>query len=156
MSIEIVQPFTLVNPATGEQFDLDAPTETLGQFLVDVREFELLVREHKKVVQRELLARMDRQAKWTEHVAGLKLVGSSPAPSDEWDGAELRTTLLELVDAGVLSIEAVDAAVETRVTYHPKKGGVNALRKLGGQVAQVVDQLARPVEKERHVRVSRG
>jgi hypothetical protein len=156
MSTEITRPIEVWNPTTGELLDLTAPTDDLGRFLADVRELEELMRESKRFVSQELLARMDKQAKWTFHSSGLKLSGDSPAPVEEWNGAELRTALLELVDAGVIAIEAVDAAVETVVSYHPKKAGINQLRKLGGAVAETIDGLARQTERTRRVTVSRA
>lgn len=144
------------NPLSGEVLTLASPSDDLGRYLADLREFESVLREHKKMVTRELLGRMDKQASWTQHFAGLKLTGQSPQPGEEWDGAELREALLKLVDEGKLSIEAVDAAVETVVSYNVKKAGVNKLRKVGGVVASTVDGLVRPVERERRVSVSRA
>lgn len=146
----------LVNPSTGELVELDGPTEALAEFLADMREHESLCREAKKLVTREVVSRMDRQAAWTIRAAGLKLSAASPQPTEEFDGPELKEALHALVEEGVISIEAVDAAVETVVTYKPRKAGIVALRKLGGRVAEVVDAHSREVEKERYVSVSRA
>jgi hypothetical protein len=152
-----IQPSTqLVNPATGEPLSLDSPSPELGRYLADLREFESVLREFKRLVSRELLSRMDREASWTLRADELKIVGQSPAPSEEWDGAELRQALLEHVDAGRLSVEAVDAAVETIISYKTRKAGITALRKLGGPIAETVNGLARTAERERRVTVSRN
>jgi hypothetical protein len=152
-----IQPSTqLVNPATGEALSLESPSPDLGRYLADIREFESILRESKRIVSRELLSRFDREASWTHRFDDLKIVGQSPAPSEEWDGAELRQALLEHVDAGRLSIEAVDAAVETIVSYKPRKAGITALRKLGGPIAETVNRLARTAERERRVSVTRA
>jgi hypothetical protein len=155
VSTEVDTQFTVVSPASGEVLTLAAPTGDLAGWLADVREWESNLREAKRIVQAEILARLDKQASWTTHEAGLKISGDSPAPTEIWDGAELRTALLELVDEDLLSIEAVDAAVQTVVTYKPAKAGISKLRKLGGRVADVVDSLCQTVERERRVTVSR-
>jgi hypothetical protein len=154
--MEITTLVEVLNPTTGEILSLDRPTGELGRYLLEVREFEQVLREHKNLVTRELLARLDKDASWTLYEDGLKIVGQSPAPVKEWDGAELRSALLGLVDEGVLSIEAVDAAVETIVTYKPRKAGIGKLRKLGGRVKATVDELARESEPRRSVTVSGG
>jgi hypothetical protein len=157
MSTELEQVPEFANPVTGEVLTLAAPTEDLARFLADLRDLESRFREAKGIVTREITARLDRQAKWTLHLpGGLKIRGQSPAPVEEWDGLELRSALLELVDEGVVDIEAVDAAVETVVTYKPLKRGINSLRKLGGRVGAVVEAHRRESEPERRVSVSRG
>ena len=154
VSTELVQ---VVSPRTGEIIPLDARTDVLAGFLLDVREMESMLREAKREVTREILNRCDRQASWTLHLeGGLKVTGQSPSPSEEWDGPALREALLDHVDAGRLSIEAVDAAVETVVSYRVRKSGVAALRKLGGPVADTVNQLCQQTEKERRVSVTRA
>lgn len=156
--MELDAPFTIVSPATGEVLALDAPTEDLAGWLVDVRDWEAQARDAKRVVTAEILSRLDRGASWTAHFpdAGIKISGDSPAPVEEWDGAELRTFLLDLVDEGVITVEAVDAAVQTVVTYKPRKAGINALRKLGGRAQEVVDALCRTVERDRRITVTRS
>jgi hypothetical protein len=156
MSELVTRPIEVISPATGEFISLDSPTEKLGECLADIRDYESLLREAKRALTTELLARFDRNAQWTVHAGGFKLSGQSPAPVEEWDGAELRTALLGLVDADLLSIEAVDAAVETVVTYKPRKAGINALKKLGGRVGEVVESLRQESERERRITVSRA
>ena len=102
----------------------------------------------------ELLSRFDREAKWTAHVGDLKITGDSPAPAESWDGADLFAALTDLVEAGVISIDAVNAAVQVETVYKPRKAGLTALRRLGGRAAEVVDALAQSVEKDRRVTVS--
>ena len=157
MSTELdTQPITVVSPRTGEVLELDSSTEDLAGYLADVREYESLLREAKNLVQRELLHRMDRAAKWTERVPKYKLSAPSPKPEEQWDGATLRARLLELVDTGALAIEAVDAAVETVVSFKIRKAGVNALRAQDGAAARIVDELVTTVEKDRRVTVTRA
>ena len=156
MSTELGRPITVVSPRTGELLELSAPDEDLAGWLADVREHESLLREAKNLVQRELLRRMDRSAKWTVRVPKFKLTGTSPKPEETWDGAVLRERLHDLVDDGELTVEAVDAAVETVISFKVRKAGVNALRAAGGRAAAIVDELAIATEKERRVSVSRA
>ena len=156
MSTEVGQPITVVSPRTGEVLNLDAPTEDLGGYLADVRETESMLREAKRLVTCELVSRFDQAAKWTVHAGGLKLSAPSPAPTEEFDAPALRDALLELVDQGLLSVEAVDAAVETVVSYKARKGGINALRKLGGKVAETTAAHCTETVKERYVSVGRA
>jgi hypothetical protein len=155
---EIVQTTSiqLVNPTTGELITLDSPTDDLANFLADMREHESLCREAKKLVTREVVSRMDKQASWTVHAGGLKLSTSSPAPTEEFDGPMLHEALQVLVDQGVISVEALDAAVETVIKYEPRRKGINALRKLGGRAAEIVNAHATEVHKDRYIKVERA
>jgi hypothetical protein len=144
----------LLDPKTGEQLTLDHPTEDLARYLDSVRSLEWELRTQKRLVTEELLARMDKSASWTMHLPGMKVTGQSPAPEESWNGAELREALLRLADEGVITAEAVDAAVETVVSYKPRKAGISALRKLGGPVAEVVDSLRRLDQRDRRVSVT--
>lgn len=156
------RPIQIINPQSGELLTLDSPTDDLGRYLAAAREHKACVQEAINAVSREILRRQDQAAAagesspWTTRIGGgLKLVGSSPAAIEEWDGADLKAQLLTLVDEGLLSPAAVDAAVETIVTFKVKKTGVNALRKLGGRVKELIDQLATEREPDRRITVSR-
>lgn len=155
MSTEVQRAVQFANPLTGEVLTLGSPDADLAGYLADLREYESVLKEHKSMVNRELLARMDRSAKWTIHAGSLKLTAPSPDPGEEWDGAGLYTALCDLADQDLISTEAVNAAVEIQHVYKVKKAGVNALRKLPG-VGQLVDRFCEPAEKARYVRVSRG
>ena len=152
---ELDVPLQVVHPVTGELLTVDHSTEALAQYLLDVRDLETGLRVDKKAVTTEILRRQDRAASWTTHAGSLKVSGQSPAPMEVFDGLELRNALGLLVDAGVITVEAMDAAVVTEVKYTPRKAGIAALRKLGGEVKKVVDGLAVEREPERRVTVSR-
>jgi hypothetical protein len=157
MSTEVGRPITVVSPRTGEVLTLDAGTDQLAGLLADFSEHEAVVKESKRYVQDELLRRLDSAAQWTMHVeGGLKISAPSPAPAEEFDELALRESLLQLADDHVIAIEAVDRAVEPQVSYKARKAGVNALRKLGGRVAETVDAHARSAEHKRYVRVERS
>lgn len=144
------------DPITGEALTNTSPTEDLARFLTSVREQKSMMNEAQNLVQREIVRRMDFHRKWTLHTSAGKLTAPSPKPSEEWDAAELRERLLEFVDRGDISIEALDAAVETVVDYKIHKAGIEALRKGGGDVADAINALARAVEKDRRVSVGRA
>lgn len=156
MSADLQPAEQFVNPTTGEVLTLASPDADLGHYLADIRDLESILREHKKIVTRELLSRMDRSASWTVYADGVKLSGASPKPTEEFNGPALHEALSALVDEGVLTVEAVDAAVETVVTYEPRKRGINSLRALGGRVKEIVDAHATEVTKDRRITVSRA
>jgi hypothetical protein len=68
----------------------------------------------------------------------------SPAPKVEWDTERLRETLAGLVIDGTIATEAAEAALERVVTLKPRATGINALRKLGGDVEQRLDECCSP------------
>lgn len=157
MSTDLQPVEEFVSPATGEVLTLASPTPDLAGYLADIRDLESRIREHKRVVTGELLARLDRNAAWTEHLSGgLKISSPSPAPVEEFDELALREELLQCVDRGELSIEAVDRAVETIVTYKARKTGINAIRKISPEMEQLVNGYRRMVEKDRRVTVTRS
>lgn len=153
---ELVTTEQVVHPITGELLAPDSPPETLAGFLAQVREYELELRAAKKLVTRWVLDVMDRRASWTLRAEGFTLTGQSPAPAESFDELALREDLLRLVDEDVLSVEAVDAAVETVVTFKVRRAGLSALRKLGGRVAETVDLHARLDEPTRYVSVKQA
>lgn len=155
MSEQLQRAVQFANPVTGDVLTLASPDEDLLGYLADIREFESVLREHKRMISRELAGRRDKIGKWSWTAGDYKASVPSPAPAEEWDGAELRDALLEFVDQDILAIEAVDAAVEVVVSYKVKRVGVEALRKLV-VIRDVIDGLAKPVERrERSVKIER-
>lgn len=155
MSTEIEPTLGFVNPLTGELVPIKAPDEILALFLHDIKVHQSQLRELVKIVQHELLDRQDFRAKWTTHVPGFEIKGDRQKEDEAWDGAELREALLKFVDQGVLSIEAVDGAVETVVSFKVKKAGLNSLRALGGEIAEKIEALRYSAPKDRRVFVIR-
>lgn len=123
----------LLNTITGEVINLDADEETLARTIRALRDLDddrkLLV----KAVSRELLTRMDANAKWTLHFTGLDVSSSSPGKV-EYNGERLKGILEELVRDRLITKDAALAAIERKVSFAAKKSGVNALKKLGGEV----------------------
>ncbi|HEY1690020.1 MAG TPA: hypothetical protein VGF95_14290 [Solirubrobacteraceae bacterium] len=141
----------VIHPATGELLDLDqASTDQLGHWLLDARELDQRVREEKRAVTQEILARMDREARHTFHGSDLELKGDGPKIPTEYDATPLRAELQEFVDGQVISPEALDRAIEVQEVLKPRAEGLNALRALGGPIAECVERHAHP--KERHER----
>jgi hypothetical protein len=143
----------VLNPRTGEITELAADTAELARYLADVRAWEMeFLRPAKRAVEEELLRRMDHEASYTLRAGGLEVTGDGPGRV-EYDADVLRDRLRPLVDAGVISRDAFAAAVRERVSYQPMARGLNALRKLGGVVAEAVGAAERPSEKPRRVTV---
>ncbi len=146
----------IVDPRTGEAFPLQhATTETIARWLTEVRETEQALRDAKRIVTDEVTARMDTAASWTLPAGPYKLKSQSPTPEVQYDAQALRNDLEELAAQGVITQDAVDAAVQIVVTFNPRAAGINALRKLPA-VAQVIDRHCSPVERVRRVSVSRA
>lgn len=144
-----------VSPATGQVVDLDAKTEDLAQVLDDTREMEYKLRYFKEAVSAEVLRRMDRQAEWTMREGEYELRSISPAPKIDWAGDELALVLDELVAEGRIDQGAKEAALETEISYKPKARGLNALLKLGQDVASRLLPHRAEAERKRYVTVRR-
>ncbi len=143
--------------ASGEPLTLESPSADLARGIAELREHIAQVTDLKNEISQELLRRLDMNAKWTAHVPGFKIMGDTPKDTEKWDGADLYAALGLLVDAGELSIDAVNAAVGVETVYTVKKAGINALRALGGRAGEIVDELAVSVPKaNRGVRVERA
>ena len=117
-----------------------------------MRELERQAKEIRDTLGEELVRRMDAKAKWTLNLDGYKVSAPSPAPKVEWDVTALRSTLAALRDQGI-DEDALDAAMDVVVTYKPRTAGLNALKKLGGLVAEQIEACAVEVEPVRRVTV---
>lgn len=146
---------SLVHPQTGELLDLNsAEADEIARWIESVREWEANARAAKQLASEELLRRMDQAASWTLRAGDYELKGESPNRV-EYAIEDLRGTLTNLVASGAITEEAAEAAVKVETTYKPAKRGINALLKLGGDVAEAVSAAARPVERPRRVTVGR-
>lgn len=147
----------VIDPSTGEAVVIaEATTDTLAMFLDNVREVEQTFREEKRAVTREIVERMDREARWTGIVGDYKIVADGPTKPTEYQAEALYEALREYVDSGAISEDALDAAVERSYTYKAKHRGIQALAKLGGHIAETIAAHSHEVEKERRVKVSRA
>lgn len=142
-----------LNPATGEVIDLAGASDgQLAESLASVRDYESRLRTFKSEVSDELTRRLDKLCKWTLEVDGFKVVGQSPNRTD-YDVEQLGHALSGLMASGVISEEAAKAAVEAEVKLKVKKAGINALLKLGGEVAEAVKACEVPVTTPRRISV---
>jgi hypothetical protein len=121
MSADITSPTeerNLPDPRTGEAVDiLRAPTEQLADMLLGAGEVRSKLGDIEKALSEELVSRMDRDATWTWHGAGMTVSAQSPtAGTEEYPPDALETALRELVDAGAISSAAAAKALQRRVT----------------------------------------
>jgi hypothetical protein len=149
----IHQPTEVLNPVSGELVPLDGATNTLAEYLLDVRDLESRLREAKSLVSREILKRMDYYASYTIEFPGIKVSGDSPAPTIEYDAKTLHDDLALLAEADVFAPEALEAAIDIITTYKVKRAGLKALEKLGPAVRDVIEKHAHEAERDRRVSV---
>lgn len=151
----VTRPEALI-PGTGEVIDVRAAeTSVLAEALDRLSEVKQMEASARRVIADEVLRRQDADASWTTHVEGFTLVGQSPA-REEYDAEALAAVLRGLVELSMISAEAAGAAIESVLTWKPKKAGINALLKLGGEIAEAVRSCAITVDKPRQVRVKRS
>lgn len=145
----------IANPATGELIRLSDPTDTLAQALDEVRDMESRQREFKARISEEILRRMDAEGVWTAEVGEFKVSGQSPDRTD-YDADKLLFALDRLVADGDITPDARDRAVTVVESLKVSKRGVQALRKLGGRVEEVINDTEVAVETPRRISVRRN
>lgn len=119
-----------------------ADTDQLASFTDDTDHLAAIAREAKGMVSEELVRRLDRRGKWTLHAAGFTITAPSPAAGTvAYDTGLLASALEALLKEDLIDREAADAALE-EVTPDPylkqKPGGIKALLKMGGRVADAI------------------
>lgn len=144
----------LYNPTSGELIPLDAPTDVLVEWFAAIRKLEQELATMKQAANTEVLRRMDAEAHWTVHTRAGTLTGKSPAPTVAWDPEQLAQTLTGLVADGLISQGAADSALELVQEWKPKRGGINKLLKLGGEIAERIAACGHDVEPNRRVQFS--
>lgn len=143
----------IVHPLTGEALELRAPTTDLAAAIDQAKEMEGALREYKRAIADEILRRMDHEGTWTARLGPYKVTGDGPR-QPTYDGERLRSALERLVQVGRISERAMEKAVELVTDYKVKKAGINALLKLGPDVAAAVRGAEEQNLKPRGVRVS--
>ena len=144
----------IVNPATGEIVELDAPTDVLAGALEEIRDLEGRLRDLKSAIGREVMGRMDEARQWTlELPDGRKVSAPSPEPSVEFDGEALWNGLHSLARDCKLSDELIASVVTEERVYKVSRQGANRLLKGGGQPAKMVERCKVEVPKRRYVSV---
>lgn len=114
---------TIIDYVSGELIDpKTATSEALAQYVTNVQAIREDLAAAEKVVSDELVARMDRDAKWTLHVGDPKvqvweITAPSPTAGTEvYPPDMLETELRQLVERGTITVDAADAALKRIVT----------------------------------------
>lgn len=152
--VEVRLPEQLLNPVTGAVIARLAPTDVLAAAIDEIKEMEGALRSHKRDIADEILRRMDHEATYTAHLGRYKVTGDSRSRT-EVDGAALHAGLAPLVEHGIISQRALDAAVKTETAYKVQRAGVNALKRLSNpQIDAVIAKASSPSTKARQVNVT--
>jgi hypothetical protein len=114
----------VVHPATAEILDLRAAeTITLAAAVAGLDDLRADLTDFERVVERELLARLDRGAKWTlrlgDPAGDVQFEVKAPSPdagTDGYDERLLETELLELVSRRTINEDGAAAALRRTVT----------------------------------------
>lgn len=143
---------SLIDPESGEVVDLAAaPLDLIARYRAALVDHDVDVRDAKRVLDAEVLRRMDDRATWTLEAGEYKLSSSSPTPTVEWQDPEaLRDELLFLG----LAPDVVDVAFPVVEAVKPRAAGVARLRKLNRpDVDDALDRHATRVDRPRRVTV---
>jgi hypothetical protein len=129
-----------VNPTTGELLDLaGTDTELLAVVVHEIAERRRETTAFEEMVEGELLARMDRDASWTQRIGGFELKAASPtAGTESYRADELEVLLGDLVDNGKISAEAASAACKRQLTLVLKVPWSASPQALADQVTHAV------------------
>jgi hypothetical protein len=141
-------------PVTGEAIDLAAPDDELLRWIDRLAETEAKLREFRTtIVAAEVMHRMDRRASWTLRAGEYVATAPSPDPATEWDIDALRSALANLVADGTIDLDAALECVQRDVTYKPRVGNINRVKKISPDVAAKIDACSSKVERNRRVTV---
>lgn len=142
-------------PGTGELIPYDAPSPVLADAIDRIRTLERQLAEARAEIGRELIDRMDRNGEWTMHLGTLDATAPSPAAAftDEWDVEALLDALAFLVSDNLITEAAAKRALKVETVWKPQKRGLDALRKLGPDVAARIDACLTRAPRERRVSV---
>jgi hypothetical protein len=169
MGVEIVKAFppvaptteadvvALVDPRTGELLDPEScDVEQLGACREAIRIWEQLARQAKQQIDAAVIDRMRRRGEWTLRDGQYTLQASKAGGGVEYDGPALHAALSELVDDGVLDIDAVNNAVVTEVVYKPQAGALKKLAQMNPEAADVIAEHSQETPETRRVSVRRA
>jgi len=153
--LALPDPVALLDPDTGELVDLaDAPYALIAQTLDDVDDLRRRLTSYRAALADEVMSRMDDAASWTVH-AGVFVMTSNSPTTVEYDAPALWSALQTLAEQGRFGQAAIDRAVSQRVEFKVRANGITALRKLGPDVAQLIDAHGTTVDRQRSVRIAR-
>lgn len=147
-----------VNPVTGEVVDIPATaTDQLAALRDEIRDARDALNAWAQQLDQELIERLDHEARRSAQVGGYTIKAAAPTVR-ETDEAALRLALEELADQGLISVAAVNAAVEIVEVPKARRAGLNALHKhVDPRVREVVAAHDREIDNPtRRVTVSRA
>lgn len=149
----LIHPDGIHDPLTGAVVSPEAETAELLRLREEgLRAMEEACKEARRAVDLELLARMDRGARWTLREGEFEATGTSPAVV-EYDTDRLRAEINGLVRSGVIDKDARAAALKPTVGIKVDKRGVQAIAKTSDQAAAAIAQAEK--EATRRVTVKR-
>jgi hypothetical protein len=134
----------LVVPYSGEVVRLDAPTDALAEIVYGIRELESELRSMKAILSEEVHRRMDEEARWTVEAGRFKVSGRGAGVTTA--GPRLWKVLEDLVEAGRITRRAAEAAVALEVAYKVRVAGVQAVKRVGPDVAEAVAAAEIPLD----------
>lgn len=150
----------LVHPATGEILELaDRTTDQLAELAAGAADYIRQVHEFRTAVEQVIAERMDRELSRTAQVGGWKLTVNAPT-RDEWDLDRLAQVLGELVERGVISVDAAGQVIEQPPPKpQPERVARTALNKLlkhpDPEVVGMLRECAAPVPQRRTLKIER-
>lgn len=127
---------SLVDPDTGEVVALSDATgpliaAVLGRIQLALTETTEQLKEAKRLLGRELIARMDQGGEWTQRARGVKVSAPSPsAGTVKWDVELLDELLDRCVEDKLISHDAKLKAVSTRIEHVAHADGITRLLKI--------------------------
>lgn len=124
-------------PTTGEEILRDAPSEKIVEVIKEIDNDINALSTARASLNSELLERMDKSAKWTQTIAGMRVTAPSPSSWVDYDVEALSESMLTLVDDDIISEEAFD---ETFSITLKLKLTFAAFRKLKPWFASVADK----------------
>lgn len=145
----------IVDEQTGEVIALvDASREVIAQGLRDIELRLNALVDLKRVLADALITRMDANASWTTAARGVKVTAPRPTRGQwDWDGADLAAILDDLVNEGVITLDAKLAACQPRTEFKVLLRGVDALMAIPGVAERILPARREAPEKPRRVKV---
>ena len=101
----------VVHPMSGEVLDLESTTDTLAQWLLDLRELRQMLSGTIDTISEELSERLDQENTRTGRVGEWEIKGVAPSTT-VYDPEQLQKALDELVLDGVLAAAVVERTVK--------------------------------------------
>jgi hypothetical protein len=141
------------HPFTGEAVDLDAPTETLGRYRLELVDLRHRLDEFAATIDEELVHRMDQENARTLQAGPYTLKTTAPETT-RWDVPALGLILEALANENRISRRAVTSALEQVVTYKPVATELRKLATHADPEVRNAIQACRTITPDRRRRVT--